>query len=264
MKVTTACSLSARNHSGNLGDIMRSLLVVAMACAGFAGPALAADLEAKAPPPPGFSWTGFYIGGNVGGIFADTNATSGSVDPTAALGAVGTLPLASASPSSFEGGGQIGYNTQVGNWVGGVEISADAQRWKVTRTATSAPFAPLAAGDSFTETSNWSAAILFRGGYAWDHSLLYFSAGISWMNISVGTNLVAAAGIPAGAFSDNSTIAAGTIGGGYEYALTRNLSAAVEGRYAWYPEQTYTGGPNVTQTLSLRAGEVLGKLNWRF
>jgi len=218
MKVTTACSLSTRNHSGNLGDIMRSLLGVAMACAGFAGPALAADLETKAPPPPGFSWTGFYVGGNVGGIFADT---SGSVDPTSVLGAVGTLPLASASPSSFMGGGQIGYNAQVGNWVGGIEISADALRWKATRTATSAPFAPLAAGDSFTETSDWSAAILFRGGYAWDRSLLYFSAGISFMNISAGTNLVAAAGIPAGAFSDNSTIAAGTIGGGYEYALTR-------------------------------------------
>jgi len=240
---------------------MRSLLWVAMACAGFAGPALAADLAAKAPPPPGFSWTGFYIGGNAGGIFADT---SGSVDPTAALGAVGTLPLASASPSSFEGGGQIGYNTQVGNWVGGIEIDADAQRFKATRTATSAPFAPLAPGDSFTETSNWSAAMLFRGGYAWDRSLLYLSAGITLTNISVGTNLVAAAGIPAGAFSDNSTIVGGTIGGGYEYALTQHLSAAVEGRYTWYADQTYTGGPNLTQTLSLRAGEVLGKLNWRF
>jgi opacity protein-like surface antigen len=37
-----------------------------------AGLAQAADMPVKAPPPspPALSWTGFYIGGNVGGAWA--------------------------------------------------------------------------------------------------------------------------------------------------------------------------------------------------
>src|SRR5688572_33194239 len=45
-----------------------------------AGPANAADMPTKAPPrpvavPPAFSWSGCYIGGNVGWGWGDTNGT---------------------------------------------------------------------------------------------------------------------------------------------------------------------------------------------
>ena len=44
-----------------------------------AGAAHAADMPVKAPvyeastPPPVYNWTGFYIGGNVGYAFGNTN-----------------------------------------------------------------------------------------------------------------------------------------------------------------------------------------------
>jgi outer membrane immunogenic protein len=50
---------------------MRKSLISVFAGAGLSlaasGLALAADMVVKAPPPaPVFSWTGFYVGGNIG------------------------------------------------------------------------------------------------------------------------------------------------------------------------------------------------------
>ena len=57
---------------------MKKLLLGAAACIVFAAPAFAADLPArtytKAPaytaPQAVYNWTGFYIGGHIGGAFA--------------------------------------------------------------------------------------------------------------------------------------------------------------------------------------------------
>src|ERR1700742_367438 len=64
---------------------MKKLLVSVAALAAFATPALAADLPAqtyKAPaytaPAVIYNWTGFYVGGHVGGAFAGDNNIAGS------------------------------------------------------------------------------------------------------------------------------------------------------------------------------------------
>src|SRR5262249_54896635 len=49
------------------GEVMKRLLLGSMLAAVIAAPALAADMPAKAPvykapPPPVWSWTGFYVG----------------------------------------------------------------------------------------------------------------------------------------------------------------------------------------------------------
>src|SRR5215475_1972106 len=55
-----------------------------------------------APPP--FSWTGFYVGGNIGGAWANRDVTD------TFLG----VNLNSGNNGVFIGGGQVGYNWQVG------------------------------------------------------------------------------------------------------------------------------------------------------
>jgi outer membrane immunogenic protein len=89
-----------------------------------AGPGNAADLGLPSPQPAPipayipFSWTGFYIGGNIGlawtqGDFSDSfgNTFTGS----------------SAQSVVFTGGGQVGANYQVNYWlVVGVEAAFDA------------------------------------------------------------------------------------------------------------------------------------------
>ena len=75
----------------------------------------AADMPVKAPPPlaPAWDWSGFYLGGNIGyGV---------GHDPT--LRTTGGLPFDTyeLAPAGALGGGQIGYNSQVGKWVFGIE-----------------------------------------------------------------------------------------------------------------------------------------------
>ena len=87
--------------------------------------AQAADLPPPAPPvrapaafipaPPPFSWTGFYIGGNLGAGWS-----SGNINDTL-LG----VNFGGTSNATFLGGGQIGGNYQIGAFVIGAEADFD-------------------------------------------------------------------------------------------------------------------------------------------
>ena len=68
---------------------MKKLLLGAAALVAFAAPAFAADIAArpytKAPaytaPQVVYNWTGFYIGGHLGGAFAGDNSLLGNDAP---------------------------------------------------------------------------------------------------------------------------------------------------------------------------------------
>jgi len=89
------------------------------------GSAIAADLGrpapapvfTKAPPPvPVFTWTGFYIGGNIGAAWAQHNWTD-------------SVLLVNFNNNNnnavFIGGGQVGGNYQFSNFVIGLEGTFD-------------------------------------------------------------------------------------------------------------------------------------------
>src|SRR5215467_6482528 len=95
-----------------------SLVMVAAAFGLAASQASAADLPRKAPAyvppaPPPLTWTGCYIGANVGGAFTNGDATFAGVE-------------VSRSNSGFAGGGQIGCDYQfAGGWVVGIRDMFD-------------------------------------------------------------------------------------------------------------------------------------------
>ena len=97
---------------------MKKLLVAGAALAVLIGtPAFAADMALKAPPPPPapiFSWTGFYIGGELGGAWANGHVT----DSLFGLDA-------SSSHDGWLGGAVVGYNYQTSNVVFGIEADFD-------------------------------------------------------------------------------------------------------------------------------------------
>src|SRR5262245_32178580 len=99
---------------------MRRLSIAVFATIALTQFASAADLPRKAPaytpPPPVWSWTGFYIGVNAGGSIGR--------DPSSFFQGAAAIPIATntMSPAGFIGGGQIGYNWQFApHWVVGVE-----------------------------------------------------------------------------------------------------------------------------------------------
>src|SRR5262245_35028030 len=92
------------DHCGGY-DMKRLMLQTnALAAFSFWGAAVAADLPAPPPPPPVYApvliynWTGFYLGGNIGGAWGDGTVTD-------VLGRSW-----STSHNGLIGGGQVGFN----------------------------------------------------------------------------------------------------------------------------------------------------------
>ena len=84
--------------------------------------AVAADLGRPAPPPvkapyvpPPFTWTRFYLGGNIGGAWAQHTVTDSFYGLTFDTG---------TSAGRFIGGGQVGFNYEFG---GGFVLGVEAE-----------------------------------------------------------------------------------------------------------------------------------------
>jgi outer membrane immunogenic protein len=259
--------------------------------------AQAADLPArpmyKAPvaaPVPYFSWTGCYIGGNLGGKWEAHRDGSVTIPGVGGL-ATSTFVFDDGSGNnngSFVGGGQVGCNYQSGQFVFGIEGDFD---WShLNDSVTVGPVFPLnfVPGDTFSWNSRWQASLRGRVGYAWDRTLLYVTGGIAWTNVNFTANWLPAtctstngqivAACPGLVASDQQTLTGATVGAGLEYAITNNLIAGIEGRYTWYGSQTFNTGtvpilPTATggfvtsptsASLKLNTAEVLARLSWKF
>jgi len=245
--------------------------------------AFAADLSGMPiytkASPAAFSWTGFYVGGNLGVSWANASTTV-NVAPATALGAAlptgASLPLGSMTPNSFMGGGQLGYNWQTGPLVFGIEGDIDAHNWNATQVlsnfASGTIYVP---GDSFTVSSRWQASLRGRLGYAWDRFLVYATGGAAWTNVKIGTSFIPFASAPATSAVDSATLTGGTVGGGIDYALSNNLSIGAEALYTHYANHTFNGGTialgvspfvftPVTNPVQLNSVQVVERINWKF
>jgi opacity protein-like surface antigen len=73
---------------------MKKLLFAGVAFATLIGTAHAADMYVKAPVyAPAFTWSGCYVGGNIGGAWSHSNFTT-SLDPRTHLGLAANVAAA--------------------------------------------------------------------------------------------------------------------------------------------------------------------------
>jgi outer membrane immunogenic protein len=140
-----------------------SALVVA-GTLGIVSSAFAAELPLKAPAyrAPVYTWTGCYLGVNVGGGWGHKdNIDLSPPQPVA-------LPLGSHDVRGPVAGGQLGCDYQVGGLVFGVQGMFDWADLSGGNTDPSDPTGDLA----FKTESNWFATLTGRLGYAVQPNLL--------------------------------------------------------------------------------------------
>src|SRR6202012_2889766 len=206
---------------------MRKILLGAVACVVFAAPAFAADMAArtytKAPgykvPEVIYNWTGFYIGGHVGGAFAGDNSLQGS-------------------DARFLGGGQGGFDYQFsGNWV----IGAEAQYSWLTGDSGNGVVFP--GGTVVSGNTDQIGSVTGRLGYAFGPTLLYAKGGYAWAGNDNLLNVTNGAGTPVAFTVDGNHRDGYTVGAGIEYMFTPNWSIKGECQYYNFGDPTFTGGP---------------------
>lgn len=193
-------------------------------------PALAPKgLIGKAPALPivaAYNWTGFYIGAHFGAVNGWTDWTFQPIGTT-------TDPRF-AGPA---GGGQIGYDWQIGKWVIGLEAMGTAMDARGSRSC------PNLFLFNCEAHMKWLATGTARVGYAfWERSIVYVKGGVAGGEIELKTvcntdsqplafNSIAAslAGCPQQ--TGKETRVGFTVGFGSEFALTKNWTVKGETNY---------------------------------
>jgi len=235
---------------------MRNKLIAAFACTTAlvsTGAASAADLAArpytKAPAyiEPLFNWTGFYVGGHIGGAWTNeqfVNSGNG--------GGFGDLVPGQGfrqRNSGVMGGAQIGYNWQANNYVFGMEgtISGLDNKGSFRNTV----FGP--ANDVFSWRANVLATVVGRAGFAVQNNLFYVKGGYAGVNNRLSVTDPAVTGTGGQTHWHNGW----TVGAGWEYGITRNWIVGLEYNYAAFGSQTYQlGGTAANYTFDAKPRDI--------
>ena len=246
--------------------------------------AQAADLPTrKAPPapvfvPPPFTWTGFYIGANAGGIWTSGSRTATLYDPGAAWlsgyfpGGIGN------GQSGFIGGGQAGYNFQSGAAVFGLEADFDGSSLSKTYSYTSTPFgavvngtalAPGLVGDTLSVNAkaslDWLGTVRARVGFVAtpdNRLLIYGTGGYAYGGGSSSFSVYDAKQGLYWSGNPGSTRSGWTIGAGVEYAITNNITIRGEYLYADLGDKTITTTGNLAALTLLPGTYATAKINY--
>jgi outer membrane immunogenic protein len=200
--------------------MFRSFILAPVAVVSIAAGAVAADLPVRSVAPvfapvPVFTWTGPYVGAQIGAGWQQDRLAESSICVPACVDRV------TGRATGVIGGGHVGFNWQSGPLVVGAE--ADIEGTGLHHRT----IYPLSSPDTFSSEIEWQSSVRGRLGFAVDRTLVYATGGVAFADIR-HNYYEASAGISQ-AFSDVRT--GWTVGGGIEYAITDNFTARVEYRY---------------------------------
>jgi outer membrane immunogenic protein len=250
-----------------------------------------------------FEWTGFYIGLSAGGGFGlggiNNNVTSAfctlgltGCDPDqASSAAVAAVPGGfDTRPSGFIGGGQIGYNYQMGWFVWGVEadFSGADIRGSGSKTVTAQvvgfPNTVTIAGTG-NQKLDWFGTLRGRVGVVpFTPLLIYATGGLAYGQVSADATLsetfngpCSCGASPTASASTSSTRWGWTAGGGIEWMFAPHWS--LKGEFLYYNLGHVSADMTVVQlngagmlataigitsTVNVRGDIARGGINYRF
>jgi outer membrane immunogenic protein len=254
-------------------------IIAALALGAATLPSSAADLPRpylKAPPAPApvaFSWTGCYVGGNVGWARGEHDlSTNAPPFPPNLIGdearaTINGAGLASLNADGITGGGQVGCNWQYRSFVLGGEadinfadISADRDTGAVLVPGTTHIARSI---DHIGQ--DWFATFRGRVGWAFDRVLVYGTGGLAVTRLDITKRF-------AWDFNDgcpplgtlfechdggtSGTRTGWTAGAGVEWAFAPRWSAKAEYLFADFGSVTYQTMNNGPGFVGLPPGQV--------
>lgn len=178
-----------------------------------------------------FSWTGYYLGGNLGYSWGNTSSVN---LPSVGNGAGfdGGATSIGFDPDGWLGGIAAGHNWHTDAFVFGLEadlgyLGADEGK----RTATA--FANADYG--------WYGALTARAGYAQDRFLFFAKGGLAFADIENTAGAVSGGVNDATDYTKNREVHTGwALGGGAEYAFNPNMSMKIEYLYMDFGDERST------------------------
>lgn len=183
-----------------------------------AGAAIAADIPSRraAPSapfysPPLFTWTGLYLGANAGYSFGQFTRDGRFFN----------------DPDGFSGGGQIGYNYQIGQFVVGLETDLQASDLNASGGAFIVP-------GSQAKVDYFGTVRGRLGIAAFERTLFYVTGGYAYGNGKLSSPIIG---------GDDNMHGGYALGAGVEYGLTNNWTLRGEYLYVDLQEKTYNA-PN--------------------
>jgi outer membrane immunogenic protein len=220
---------------------MKRILGGMIMAAALSGSAFAADLGPRSydkapamPAPRTASWSGLYLGGNVGYGWGNGNTDFVGL-PNPAIFEVDNTTLDTKSKGVI-GGAQIGYNWQMGAIVTGLE--ADIQGSGIKGSARQSPFFDTDSNEfepgtfrSSDQKLSWFGTLRGRlGASVTPDLLLYATGGLAYGHVDASANTFfgSVSQYPA---SVSKTKSGWTVGAGAEWMFARNWSAKAEYLY---------------------------------
>lgn len=249
---------------------MNRLIFIAVAGAliGFGAPALAAD------------WSGGYVGVNLGGAWGNSNvATKVGANawfvPTS-ISAIDSAAHAKLSPSGFTGGGQIGFNHQIGRWVVGLEADTGALSLSKS-TSTGVVTYPCCTTTTFTVQqtvkTTWVETIRPRVGWASKRWLVYATGGVARTDLKYTEKFRQTYDYASETGSESVTKFGWTAGAGGEWKVGPHISLKAEYLHDDFGKISSRGdlsagtrnpGATLLHSADLTANVVRVGANWRF
>jgi outer membrane immunogenic protein len=227
--------------------------------------ATAADMPVKAPvyrpvaTAIAYDWSGFYVGGHIGYFWGKTRVEED-----------GVVTEPGAKTNGIVGGVLAGVNWQTGPYVLGLE--GDFGWTRAHGTGDGCGECPPLIITTTTQAPNtydlhWTSHVRGRAGYAVDNWLFFIAGGLAIADLDFHE----------GAITTTTTcvqncvvvVAGGkyfgwSVGGGIDYAFTRNIIGRIEYLYDDFGHKDYIGSDGDPYRVSLTGHTLRGALTWKF